>query len=200
MISDKFVILGALLNFLGTISYTIATLRGKTKPNRVTWFMWALAPLIAFAAEINQHVGLRSLMTFMVGFGPLVVLVASFVNKKSVWKLGTFDFICGFLSVLGLILWALSRNSNIAIVFAILADGIAALPTVLKSYTHPESESYIVFSASATSAGITLLTIDKWNFATYGFPIYIFSICVLLTLLIRFEFGVKIQHARAGNT
>jgi energy-converting hydrogenase Eha subunit A len=198
MISDKFVILGALFNLYGTFSYTIATLKGRTKPNRVSWFMWALAPLIAFAAEINKGVGLQSLMTFMVGFGPLVVFSVSFLNKKSIWKLGKFDFICGGLSLLGLVLWLTTREGDVAIALSIVADALAALPTLVKSYTTPESENSVAFSASAISAGITLLTIDKWTFANYGFPVYIFLICVLLTVLIRFKVGLKLAKVSIG--
>src|SRR5665213_3532899 len=105
MINQHFVILGVLIGFAGNMTYVISTLRGKTRPNRVSWFMWALAPLIAFSAEINQGVGLRSLMTFMVGFGPAMVFIASFVNRKATWKLTKLDLACGLLSLLALIAW-----------------------------------------------------------------------------------------------
>jgi hypothetical protein len=57
MLDEKFVILGIIVGFIGSLSYLIDTIKGKTKPNRVTWFLWALAPLIAFTAEIKQGVG-----------------------------------------------------------------------------------------------------------------------------------------------
>lgn len=194
MISEKFVILGALIAFPGLLIYLWNTLKGKTKPNRVTWGLWTVAPLIAFAAQINEGVGLRALITFMAGFGPLLVFIASFINKKSVWKLGVFDYVCGVLSVLGLILWLLTSNGNLAIVFAILADGLAAAPTIVKSYKEPESESAWAFGLSAVSAIITLLTIDTWTFAFYGFPLYILVVCLLLFFLIQFKLGRKLTE------
>ncbi len=192
MISDKFVIVGALIALAGTFSYIRGTIQGRTKPNRVTWFMWALAPMVAFGAEIDKGVGLIALMTFTVGFSPLLVFIASFVNKNAVWKLGPFDFICGFLSMLGLVLWLLTKEGNLGIAFAISADTLAALPTIVKSYTNPESENHWVFTVAAINAGIALLTIDDWTFAHYGFPAYIFLICVLITSLIVFRLGKKI--------
>jgi hypothetical protein len=54
MLDSHFVILGAILNVIGGLSYLIDTIKGKAKPNRVTWFLWALAPLIAFTAELKQ--------------------------------------------------------------------------------------------------------------------------------------------------
>jgi hypothetical protein len=192
MLDSKFVIFGAMLNLVGSTSYLVATIKGKTKPNRVTWFLWALAPLIAFSAEIKEGVGLQSLMTFMVGFGPLLIFVGSFINRKSVWRLSLFDYVCGGLSLLGLVLWLLTRQGNIAIIFSIAADGLAAVPTLAKSFTEPESESSYVFGLGATSAAITLLTIDNWNFAHYGFPLYILIICLILFGLIQFKLGKKL--------
>ncbi|MDP2363456.1 MAG: hypothetical protein Q8M94_06755, partial [Ignavibacteria bacterium] len=70
MIDERYIFIGLALSFLGSVSYLLDTIKGKVKPNRVTWFLWALAPLIAFSAEVKQGVGMASLMTFMVGFNP----------------------------------------------------------------------------------------------------------------------------------
>jgi hypothetical protein len=80
MINEKFVILGVILSFFGSISYLIDTVKGKAKPNRISFFFWGLAPLIAFSAEIKQGVGMASLMTFIVGFNPMLIFFASFIN------------------------------------------------------------------------------------------------------------------------
>lgn len=200
MLDERFVIFGAALNIIGGASYIIDTLSGKTKPNKVTWAVWAAAPLLAFSAEIKQGVGLQSLMTFMVGFNPLLVFIASFFNKKSQWRIGKLDIICGFLAILGLVLWQMTRIGNLAIFFGILSDGLAGIPTIIKSYKAPETENYKVFLFSGTNALITMATIKVWNFAYYAFPAYIFSICLLLFLLIGFKLGPKIQKNRLTVT
>lgn len=194
MISEKFVFVGFTLSLIGASSYVLHTLQGKTRPNRVTWLMWALAPLVAFAAEIHEGVGIQALLTFMVGFGPLMVLTASFINRKAVWKVTRFDIWCGILSFLGLILWLVTRHGNIAIALAIAADGLAAIPTVRKSWTNPESESYLIYLLASMNATIVLLTIDNWNFATYGFPIYIAAFSFSVFCLIKFKLGLKFRN------
>ena len=104
MINEKFVIVGVIIEFLGGLSYLIDTLKGKVKPNRVTFFLWSLSPAIAFAAQIKQGVGIQSLMTFVTGFVPFTIFLASFINKKSYWKIKKFDLACGAISIIGLIL------------------------------------------------------------------------------------------------
>lgn len=190
MINQNFIYLAAVLNLVGAAVYIVATLQGKTKPNRVSWFMWALTPMVAFAAMLSQGVGVSALTTFTSGFGPLLVLIASFVNKKSYWKATRFDMICGALSLVGLVLWLITRTGNIAILFSVLADGLAAIPTLVKTYKDPESENYTAFTLSAVAAAITLLTINTWTFEYYAFPIYLLTICVAIVGLGQYRLRV----------
>lgn len=189
MLHPNFVILGAIFSFLGILSYLRSTLKGETKPNRVTWSLWALAPLIAFTAELDKGVGIQSLMTFMVGFNPVLVVLASLRNKKSEWKLGTLDYVMGALSLFGIALWLYLGEGNYAIFFAIVADGLAAVPTLIKSFKFPETENYMGYMGGLSAAFITLLTIDSWNFAHYAFPVYILIVNFMLVSLIRFKIG-----------
>ena len=71
------VIVGAIVNLTGAISYIKETLKGNTKPNKVTWLLWAIAPLIATFAALSDGVRLSVLPIFMSGFGPLLVFIAS---------------------------------------------------------------------------------------------------------------------------
>jgi hypothetical protein len=196
MLNPNFVILGVLFELIGGSSYLIDTAKGKIKPNKVTWFLWAFAPLIAFVAELKQGVGILSLMTFIVGFMPLLIFIASFFNKKSYWKIGSLDIICGVLSLLGVIIWSFTKVGNIAILFSILADLLAAVPTIVKSYTNPETENDLLYLFAMFNSGIAILTIHSWNFENYGFPIYIFLIDLLLFVLIRFKLGKALSSNR----
>ena len=191
MIDERFAILGALLSFGGVVVYLIETIRGTSRPNRVTWFLWSLVPFIAFFAQIKEGVGYSSLLTFVSGFGPFLVFLASFVNKKSYWEIGRFDIVCGGIAIVGVVLWLVTNNPNLAILFSIIADGAAASPTVVKSFKFPETESYLVFLGGGVGAVLTLLTITNWQFANYAFPLYILLICTILTILIKFEIGKK---------
>ncbi len=193
MINQNFVILGAIIAAAGSLSYLIDTLKGKVKPNRVSFLLWSLAPLIAFFAEIKQGVGIQALMTFVVGFLPLTIFIASFVNKKAEWKLTGFDLMCGALSIVGLVLWYITKSGDIAIIFSILADGLAALPTVVKSFNYPETESAWPYFASTISGILTLLTIKVWNLANIGFPLYIVLITLVIFSLVQFKLGKQIR-------
>lgn len=191
MLDDRFVFVGLAISIYGGATYLINTLKGKTKPNKITWFIWALAPLIAFSAEIKQGVGLQSLLTFIFGFNPLLIFLASFVNKNTQWKIGKLDIFCGILALFGLIAWQITKVGNVAILFSILADGLGGIPTVIKAYKAPETENYKVFLCAFINSAITLMTIKTWNFAHWAFPVYVLFMSSTIFTLVRFKLGKK---------
>jgi hypothetical protein len=191
MLPSYFTIVGTLIGATGSIAYLIDTIKGKIKPNRVSFLLWSIAPLIAFAAQIKQGVGLESLMTFSTGFLPMLTFAGSFLNKKAVWKLTRFDFVCGFLSIAGLVLWLITKVGNIAIFFSIVADGLAAVPTIVKSYKAPETELAWPWIATSFGVVLTLLTIPTLTFANSGFIIYIFIADTLIFCLVQFKLGKR---------
>lgn len=191
MIPEYFVYLSLVINSVAGLSYLMYTLQGKVKPNKVTWFLWGVIPMVAFAAQIKEGVGVQSLLTFSIGFIPLIIFAASFINKKAYWKISRLDKACGAFSVLGILLWIATGQGIMAILFSLLADGMAAVPTIIKAFKVPETESYIAYFLTTIASIITILTIKDWNFATYSFPIYIFVINLLLAFLIWIRFGKK---------
>ena len=191
MLDKNFIIIGTLINSAGTFVYLWNTIKGHVKPNRVSFLLWSIAPMIAFAAQIKQGVGLASLMTFSTGFLPLLIFVASFTNKNAKWKLTWFDLACGFFSVIGLILWLITKVGNVAIFFSIVADGLAALPTVVKAYKYPETEIAWPWMATCIGVVLTLLTLEQWTFANSAFIIYIFIVSLMIFICAQFKLGSR---------
>jgi hypothetical protein len=196
MLNQNFIIIGTLIGAAGSLAYLVDTVKGKIRPNRVSFLLWSIAPFIAFAAQIKQGVGLESLMTFSTGFLPLTTFIASFVNKKAEWKITRFDLVCGALSILGLILWLITKVGNIAITFSILADGLAAIPTIVKAYKYPDTELAWPWIATVFGVVLTLLTLSEWTFANSGFIIYILLIDALIFILVQFRIGEKLNSQK----
>jgi hypothetical protein len=175
------VVLSAILAFLGSSAYIRDTLKGKTKPNRVTWLMWALAPLIGTAAAVSADANLWvTFRVFLSGFFPLIIFFVSFINPQSFWKLTTFDLLCGACSLLALIVWLGLGNPQSAILLAVVGDGFAVLPTVRKSWTNPETETGITYVTGLAATLLVLPSIPIWNIENSAFPIYLLVANVLL--------------------
>ncbi len=189
MIDVHFIYLGAAIGAIGTALYLRDTLRGTTQPNRVTWLLWAIAPLLAAGVEYRAGVGLRTLTTFMIGFMPLLVFAASFHNPLAVWKINRLDYVCGGLSVAGTLAWFIVQSGVVAIAAAIAADFLAGIPTLIKSWKNPESESATSYVGAWLSTAILLLTVRTWTTEVAAFPLFI---------LISATFQVALVGGKAG--
>lgn len=183
MLPEYFAVIGAIIASLGGLYYLYETILGTAKPNRVTWLLWAVFPMITFVAQRVQAVEGVSWATFVSGFVPLVIVVASFFNRKAYWRTRPLDYGCMVLGIAGIVLWAVMKTPNVAILFAVLADFAAAVPTLLKAYRHPETESWIAYGISAFGFIVSMSAIQTWNFQNYAFIVYLTVINGLLSLL-----------------
>ncbi|MCL4392184.1 hypothetical protein M1413_02510 [Patescibacteria group bacterium] len=190
------VLVGALFNFFGSLPYLVQALKGENQPNKVSWGMWSIAPLIATAAALSAHVTWAVVPVFMSGFMPLLIFISSFLNKKAYWRLELFDYLCGAASALALILWAITKEPTVAVVFAIISDALAAVPTLVKGWQHPETETGFVFFAGLISALTAFAAIKVWTFPSYGFAVYL---VVMNTMLFTSIWHLKIRKIFLGR-
>lgn len=193
---ENLVYLAVIVQLIGKASYIKDTLKGKTKPNRISWLLWAVAPLIAFFAEVSTGVELAAIPVFISGFSPLLVLAASLANKNSYWKLEKNDYLCGLFSVFALIFWGITKEPAVAIVFALLSDLLATIPTLIKSWKYPETETADAFTAGLFSALTSFTAIKTWNFSSVAFPLYLVLVnASLIFCIYRKKFAKKLFHA-----
>ncbi len=168
-----FAIAGAVVNFVGGLSYVRAIFKGEATPNRVTWTLWALVPLIAGAAQLRSGVGISTLVVMSVGASPACVVLASFVAKTGSWKLGPFDYVCGACALAALALWAISGDPVTAIVLSILGDAAAALPTLRKAWLAPATEDRPAYVIAFVGMILGILSVQEATFSAYAFNTYL---------------------------
>jgi len=175
MIPGYFAVIGAVIASFGGLYYLIDTIKGRAKPNRITWLLWGILPMIIFVAQRVQGVEELSWVSFAAGFTPFLVFAASFLNKKAYWKTNRLDYYLMVSAFIGIILWAITDNANLAIFFVIIADTLAALPTIIKAYRYPQTESWIAFTISTFGFAVGLFAIQEFTFENYAFLIYLTS-------------------------
>jgi len=175
---------GSVINFAACLNYVRAILKGEATPNRVTWSLWALVPLIAAAAQLQSGVGISTLVVLSVGAGPACVVLASFARGKGLWQLGPFDFVCGACSLAALALWAITGDPVTAIVLSILGDAAAALPTLRKAWLAPATENRSTYLISFVGMVLGIFSVQEATFAAYAFNAYLVLASATLVLVL----------------
>ena len=183
MLPENYAIVGAVIGSLGGYYYLYETIVGKAQPNRITWLLWGIFPLIIFVAQRVQGIEILSWTSFAAGFTPLLIFAVSFFNKKAYWKTERRDYYLMALAIIGLILWAITDNPNLALLFSLLADLLAGIPTIIKSYRFPESESWVAYTISAVGFGISLASVQVCNLESIAFVAYVFVLNFTLAVL-----------------
>ena len=193
MLPENIIYITIFASFIGYSFYLKDILWGQTRPNLVSWFFWALAPLIGVFFQIKAGAGLSIIPVFLAGFGPLIVIIVSLLRRNSIWKVNNLDIICGIFAFITLILYLFTHNLNISILFAILTDALAGIPTIVKSWKFPKTETVALYLIGIFNNVVGLLIIKNWIFSIYSFSAYLIVLNIILVLcLVRKKLAISL--------
>ena len=179
-----FVIIWVIIQFAWILLYIHEMIYGHVKPNKVTRILRAIAPIIWSAAAFSEWITWAILPTFMAGFGPLLVVIASFFIKQSYWKISKLDYLCAILSLIALVGRKITNSALVAIVFAIWSDLLAALPTMRKSRYHADSEGITPYIGGLLWISTSFFAFSHWNMTEILFPVYLILLNLSLISII----------------
>ncbi|MCX6751770.1 MAG: hypothetical protein NT161_03355 [Candidatus Nomurabacteria bacterium] len=184
MLPEKIIIIAVMVSFVGDFIYLRSMYLGHAKPNLVSWFIWMLAPFLGVYFQLKAGAGFSVFPVFAAGFCPLLVIIYSLILKNGYWKITLFDLVCGILALLALVLYVFTHSLEISILFVILSDGLAAIPTIVKSWKFPETENAYLYLLGIFNNIIGLLIIKEWSFSIYSLGIYFIVINSIISFTI----------------
>ncbi len=184
MLPQNIIFITILVSLTGCYSYIKEIFAGRTKPNLVSWFFWGLAPIIGGFLQLKAGATLTTIPVFLSGFISVAVIITSFIRRNGYWKISIFDIYCGFFALISLILWLITKDTNISILFAIIADIFASIPTVKKAWKFPDTESIGGYMPGIVNHSINLFILTEWTFSFYSFSVYMILNCALVISLI----------------
>lgn len=174
MLPSYFAFIGGAIMIVSGGVYLRGMMRGTVRPNRMTWLLWGIIPMIAFAAQLSEGVGDIAWFTFAGGVAPFVIFGLSFFKKEAYWQTSVRDYFCLLISLIGIGFWVATEDANMAITFSIVANLAASYPTLRKSLFNPETESSKAFVLLAFAGVLGILSIQDWNYASAAYIIYLF--------------------------
>jgi hypothetical protein len=83
------------------------------------------------------------------------------------------DLLCLALAILLLIYWITVKDTYTSTVLAVIIDGIGAIPTLIKTYKHPATESYPQWVLAGIAGLFTMLAVPRFDWILLIYPLYV---------------------------
>src|SRR5665213_4620133 len=165
-----FTIIGSIFGIAAGIPYIRDVFRAASKPHPFTWFVWAMINVIAFFAQLAGGAGIGAVVSGAVALECFIIAVLSLSRGEK--RIVAFDWWCLFGALAGVILWQITQDPFIAIVFVVIADGVCSVPTFRKSYLRPREETLSSYVLGAVRGPFALLALASFNPTTALYPAF----------------------------
>ena len=171
-------LLAFLVMLVGYVPYVLSIFKGRTKPSRVSWWIWTLLGTVNFASYWQSGAIETMWVHGIIVVGPFTIALLSVRHGMGgSSRLDRFTLVGCALS---LVLWGTTGSAALGLFFNLLVDSIAAIPTVSKAWKQPETENLPAWLISLLGYGINLLAIKVWTPFAASYPVYL----VVLTIVI----------------
>jgi len=177
-----FLIFAAVLMIISAYPYIRDILRGKTKPNIVSWITWTLLSGIATAAAITA--GEYAAASFTAAVAVETILIVILGVRRGYVKYGSFEIICQVGAVIGIILWQVFDSPAVGVVATVVVDLIGALPTVVHSWRKPGEETASTYVLAAIAGCFAVAALPDYNWVSLPYTLYILVIDVVFAAII----------------
>ncbi len=170
------------LSLLAFVPYIIAILRGQTRPNRVTWWIWATTGAVLLA---SYHFSGADTTIWV----PASYFVASLATALLSIRYGEggatpLDRGCLLGAGAGLLLWWWFDAPVVALVTTLGVDFAGAVPTIRKAWIAPHTEDRLAWALFLAGNALNLIAVDRWEFAIAVYPVYFLLASGTISLLV----------------
>ncbi len=178
-------LIAGFVSLIGFIPYIISIIRGKTRPNRASWWIWSFIGFLLLASYAASGATDTIWVPISYVIGPFITALLSIKYGEGGWNI--FDRSCILVATSSAVLWFIFDSALIALVINLAIDTSGALPTIRKVYLDPDSEDKLSWFLFCTGSGLNLLAINEWSFVIASYPLYLFIGSSVITSLIFFK-------------
>jgi hypothetical protein len=193
-------LLAAVVISTAQVIYVFNCLRRKITPSVLSWFGWACLMGTSLVSQI-VHKGWQWSMTGIASsaVGCLTIAVVAWLSGNFSFRRGDLGFLVAGLGCVGI--YIVSDNPWVTTVFAIVADGLLGIPTILKAYREPALERSAAWLLGVVSSTLALIICINHDLIYILFPAYLWlfnGVMAVLTWGRRRARGVAVLLMLAG--
>ena len=179
-------ILAGVVAFFAYVIYIRSILKGETKPNKATWWIWTLMGAVIGVSYYLSGAVNTIWVPFVEFLGPFSIALLSLkygeggLNDKT-------DIICLTGATISIILWIIFKNPVVALVTNLVIDAFALIPTIKKSYKRPAGEDFWAWFGTGVADGMNLFAVERFSFAILLYPIYMLVSDLIIIIILFFK-------------
>lgn len=181
---DFILILSIIIEVSAYLVFIRAILKREARPHRTTRFVLLILANLAAFSLLAQGSYIPLWIAGIYAFFAWIIFILSFKYGMGGWSKA--DILCLIIAIIGIVLWRITEDPFLALCASIFADFIGMVPTLLKSYHKPETETWHFYFLAGLGALLNLFAIKTFVLQQYIFPLYIVLInIVTISLLLR---------------
>ena len=180
-----FGVISGLLVLTAYATYMVDILRGNTKPEQWSFFVWFVLSIVFFLSLFAEGIGWAAVYPAAGVVGAGVIWCLSI--KHGYGTLDRFHMHALFLAGLAIVGWAITTEPIVAILLAIVADFSGLVLTWRKTARYPQTESVVAWSLGVLAALFALMSVPEASFEVVLFPIYYLFVNASVVLIVKSE-------------
>lgn len=164
-------ILAGLIVLIGYFVYARDIVSGAARPARSARLMFVILLVITLLQQRDLHSGWLLVLTASEALGSLAILVLSL--KNGLGGITRTDLACYILLIIDLTVWLTTKNTLLALHLSVLADLIAFMPTLIKTWRQPWTETAQFYVYGAIAAPLNVVANGQYSYGVLLFPVYL---------------------------
>lgn len=163
-------IIAMVIALIGYIPYIRDCIKGKNKPHVISWFIWALVSFIAFGIQLLNKGGAGSYINLFMGI--ICTIIFFFGLKNGTKDITKVDWIAFSLALVAIVLWLVVKQPLLSIILVVFIDMMSFLPTILKAWKNPYTETVITYGLSGVKNGLSIYALSTYSLVIVMYPAY----------------------------
>jgi hypothetical protein len=174
--------IAVVLAIVGNLPYLRDIIKKRVQPHPYTWLVWSIVSCIIFFGQVAKGAGIGAIPT---AASEIFTIIIFFFSLQYGFKhIQKTDTIFLAIALLGIIPWVLTKDPTISVIIAVSIDLVAFMPTIRKTYKHPETETPMLYSMNVLRHILILFSLQAYNIATTLHSIAMITTNTLMTALI----------------
>ena len=150
--------------------YIPAILKGETKPNRASWWIWGTVGALIVVSYYASGARETIWVPVSEAVGPAVIALLSVRFGEGGWT--RLDRWCLFGAGIGTFFWWITSSAAVGLVLYLFTDLMAIVPTIKKTLHRPENENKTAWGLTFSGQLLNLFAVERWTFSILLYPLY----------------------------